>query len=97
MAHSFSAKKRVRQNEKQRLYNRSLKSELKGEIKDFLQMIHDRKLEEAKTELPKAFRMIDQDVAKGVIHRNTAARRKSRLARALTTLEQHLHAAHAQA
>ena len=95
MAHSFSAKKRVRQNEKQRIYNRSIKSELKGEIKDFLQLIHDRKLDEAKSELPKAFSLIDQDVAKGVIHRNTADRRKSRLARAVAGLEHQLSAGHA--
>lgn len=97
MAHSFSAKKRVRQNEKQRIYNRSIKSELKGEVKDFLQMVHDRKLDEAKSELPKAFSLIDQDVAKGVIHRNTGDRRKSRLARALASLEKHAAAGHAQA
>jgi small subunit ribosomal protein S20 len=95
VAHSFSAKKRIRQNEKHRIYNRSIKSELKSEIKDFLQMIHDRKLDEAKSELPKAFRLIDQDVAKGVIHRNTADRRKSRLAKALAGLEQQLSSAHA--
>jgi small subunit ribosomal protein S20 len=97
VAHSFSAKKRVRQNEKQRVYNRSIKSELKGEMKDFLQLIHDHKLEEAKNELPKAFSLIDQDVAKGVIHRNTADRRKSRLARAVAGLEKHPAGGHAQA
>ena len=95
MAHSFSAKKRILHNKKHRIYNRSIKSELKSEIKDFLQMIHDRKLDEAKSELPKAFRLIDQDVAKGVIHRNTADRRKSRLAKALAGLEQQLSSAHA--
>jgi small subunit ribosomal protein S20 len=97
VAHSLSAKKRVRQNEKSRVYNRAVKSELKTEVKDFIQLVHDRKLDEAKKELPKAFRLIDQDVAKGVIHRNTGDRRKSRLARALAGLEHHQAAGHAQA
>lgn len=81
MAHSLSAKKRVRQNEKSRMYNRSHKSELKSEIKDFLALVHKHDVKAVEEALPKAYKEIDQVAAKGVIHKNTAARRKARLAR----------------
>jgi small subunit ribosomal protein S20 len=68
------------------MYNRSAKSELKTEMRNFLELIHDKKAEEARAALPKAYKEIDQVAAKGVIHHNTAARRKARLAKALDNL-----------
>ncbi len=80
MAHSLSAQKRVRQNAKHRAKNKAVKSELKGEIKTLLGLIHDKKSAEAKECLGKVYKALDQVAAKGVIHRNTADRKKSRLA-----------------
>jgi len=80
VAHSLSAKKRVRQNEKHNIRNRAVKSELKGEIKKLLDLVHDKKTDEAKKCLAKVYKELDQVAAKGVIHKNTADRKKSRLA-----------------
>jgi len=87
VAHSLSAQKRVRQNEKRRLKNRAVKSEIKTEIKKFLGLVHDRNISGAKEHLLKVYKELDQDAAKGVIHKNTANRRKSRLAKALAVVE----------
>jgi small subunit ribosomal protein S20 len=87
VAHSLSAQKRVRQNEKHRVRNRSVKSELKTEVKNLLALVHDRNLAEAKKYLVKVYKKLDQVAAKGVIHRNTASRRKSRLALRVKALE----------
>lgn len=89
MAHSLSAQKRVRQNEKHRLRNRAIKSELKTEVRKLLDLVHDRNVEEAKKYLPKVYKKLDQVAAKGVIHRNMADRRKSRLALRVAALEGH--------
>jgi small subunit ribosomal protein S20 len=87
VAHSLSAQKRVKQNEKHRLRNRAIKSELKNEIKKLQVLIHDRKVEEAKKFLVKIYKTLDQSAAKGTIHGNTAARKKSRLALHVAALE----------
>jgi small subunit ribosomal protein S20 len=88
VAHSLSAKKRVRQNEKINKYNRSYKAELKTEVKDFLKLVHhNRDLKAAETALPEAYKTIDKIAAKGVIHKKTAARRKSRLARLVSKMK----------
>jgi small subunit ribosomal protein S20 len=79
VAHSLSAQKRVRQNLKQRTKNRAVKSELKSEIRKFNDLIHDRKITEATDFLKRVYKELDQDTAKGVIHKNTASRKKSRL------------------
>ncbi len=83
MAHSLSAKKRIRQNETRRARNRARKSALKTEIRKLDDAIHDKKVEEAQSLLRKVTKHIDQTAAKGTLHKNAAARRKSRLARAI--------------
>lgn len=80
MAHSLSAKKRVRQNEKSRLRNRRRGSALKSTIKGFLGMVQHGKVDEAEKELSKVCQAIDKIAAKGTLHKNTASRYKSRLA-----------------
>ncbi len=79
MAHSLSAKKRIRQNLKHRDRNRRRVRLLKGGIKQFLTSVHDGKTEEAQKQLSGLTKLIDQIAAKGTIHRNAAARYKSRL------------------
>jgi len=87
VAHSLSAQKRVRQNEKHRIRNRSVKSELKTEIRKFQDLVRDRKVPEAKAALGKVYKALDQVAAKGAIHRNTAGRKKSRLTLQVIALE----------
>ena len=79
MANTKSAMKRVRQNERRRLRNRALRSKIRGAIKTA------RAAEGASRSATvlDAIRALDKAVSKGVIHRNTAARKKSALARRL--------------
>lgn len=83
MAHSASAIKRVRQNAKRRLRNRSHRSRLRTQIKKLRQALEASNLEEAKTLLPATMSLVDVMVKKGVIHENTGNRYKSRLCRRL--------------
>ncbi len=89
MPHHRSAKKRVRQSEKRRLYNRRNKRLLKEAIKAVYQATT---LEQAEELLRKAYSVIDRVAAHGVIHENAAANRKSRLANFVQTLRQRLAA-----
>ncbi len=81
MPNLASAAKRVRQNERNRVRNRALKAELKTETRKLSDALHDGKLDQAKDLLSKVTKKLDQVAAKGALHRNTASRRKSRLAR----------------
>ncbi|HEX6300532.1 MAG TPA: 30S ribosomal protein S20 [Acidimicrobiia bacterium] len=81
MANIKSQKKRNRQNETQRLRNKSIKSELKTSIR---KVQRATEAGEPTDELFKiAQRKIDTAAAKGVLHPNAAARQKSRLASSL--------------
>ena len=81
MPNLLSAAKRVKQNERNRERNRARKRELKTKTRRLLDAIHDGKVDQAKTILTKITKKLDQNAAKGTLHRNTAARRKSRLAK----------------
>ncbi len=83
MANPLFAKKRIKQNERNRVRNRVRKSVVKGVTRSFLEALHDGKLQEAQELLSSVTKKLDQTAAKGTLHRNTAARRKSRLARRL--------------
>lgn len=85
MAHSRSAQKRIRQNEIQRLRNRSNRSRLRTDIKKLRQAIAAEDVEEARKLLPGTASLIDRMVKKGVIHQNTGSRYKSRLATLVAT------------
>jgi small subunit ribosomal protein S20 len=86
MAHSLSAKKRIRQNEQANARNRWRKVRIKTSIKAF----EDAVMAGDKTKAAEAFkaasRTLDQIAATGTIHRKNAARRKSRLAARLKTV-----------
>lgn len=79
MAHSKSAKKRVRTNERNKERNKSIKSRVKTFIKSYEAKLIAGNAEEAKAALEAACREIDKSVSKGITHKNTAARKKSRL------------------
>jgi len=77
--------KRNRQNEKRRLRNRAVRSEINTRTKAAIDAAeHDD--ETAEESLRQAVKRIDKAAAKGVIHKNTAARRKSRLIREIQRL-----------
>lgn len=87
MAHSLSAKKRIRQNTTRRLRNQSRRSELKTEIRRFLDLVRAQDVSAARDQLKRVYKKLDQTASTGPIHANAAARQKSRLAKRLTALE----------
>ena len=78
-----SAKKRVRIIEKKTLRNNMIKSGYKTAVKKFEEAIASGNIEEAKILLSKATKKIDQACTKGVLVKNTAARKKSSLSKKL--------------
>ncbi|MBJ93849.1 MAG: 30S ribosomal protein S20 [Rickettsiales bacterium] len=82
MANHKSALKRIRQNEKIRLRNRIQRGNMRSAIKAARTAIEQGSLEEARGLFLRATALIDSTASKGVIHRNTASRKISRLARA---------------
>jgi small subunit ribosomal protein S20 len=79
MPHSASAKKRHRQNLRNRERNRAVKSEIKSKIRGVLSAISSGDVAAAKENFRGMAKTTDRAAAKGTIHRNRAARIKSRL------------------
>jgi small subunit ribosomal protein S20 len=75
-----SALKANRQNIKRRENNRQLRSRLRTALKAIRASLDDNDLDGAKTALNKTVSIVDKMATKGIIHRNTAGRYKSRLA-----------------
>ncbi len=86
MAHTKQAKKRIRQNVSRAAINRSRVSRLRTMIKRVEQAISAGEKEQASVELKAAQPEIMRGVSKGVLHRNTAARKVSRLAKRINAL-----------
>ena len=86
MAHSLSAKKRIRQTLKRRARNRARKDVLKDQIKSFTAAITGGNIEKAKEEFRKTTQRLDKVAAKHTIHKNAASRKRSRLAKRLNAL-----------
>ena len=78
-----SAKKRVKVIEKKTLRNNMIKSGYKSAVRKFEEAIEAGNIEEAKTLFSQATKKIDQACTKGVIVKNTAARKKSSLSKKL--------------
>jgi small subunit ribosomal protein S20 len=76
-----SAAKRARQNIVREKRNRRIKSMLKTSIRRFEESLKSGDMEEARVKLSAAVRQIDKAAARGVVHKNNAARKKSRLSR----------------
>jgi len=79
VANTKSAIKRMRQNERRRLRNRTVRSKVRTALK----VARAIQGPERPATIAEAIRTLDKAVTKGVIHRNTAARKKSALARRL--------------
>lgn len=88
MAHSLSAKKRARQSTKKKLYNQVVKSHIKTHLKKMRLMLAAADKPVGKEDICKTYKLIDNAVSKGVIHKNKAARLKSRLTIAANKLTQ---------
>ncbi len=79
MANSAQARKRARQNESSRQHNASLRSRMRTSVKKVIAAINGGNKEQARAALQSATPVVDSMVNKGIIHRNKAARHKSRL------------------
>lgn len=86
MANIKSAKKRAKTNEKRRLRNRMVKTNLKNNAKKVYAAIEAGDLAQAEEALNFASKKLDQAAAKRVIHKNKAARKKSQLSKAVNTI-----------
>lgn len=83
MATHKSAIKRAAQNERRNARNRALRSELRTAIKKFRTLAAGKDAKAAEAAYPAVQKTIDKMETKGILHKNTAARYKSRLAAAL--------------
>jgi small subunit ribosomal protein S20 len=86
VAHSKSAEKRLRQNVTRRLRNRRRKAKVKDSVRAFEAAVTAGDAAKAAEQLKAASRQLDRVAAKGTMHKKTAARKKSRLARRLNKL-----------
>ncbi|HIJ66999.1 MAG TPA: 30S ribosomal protein S20 [Planctomycetes bacterium] len=87
MAHSLSAKKRVKQNAKRKVRNRARKSMVKTQIKHFEGALTEGDVEKASEQYKQLVKRIDKVASTSTLHKNTAARMKSRFARRLNSLK----------
>jgi small subunit ribosomal protein S20 len=86
VANIKSQKKRILTNEKARLRNNSVKSELKTAIRAVNTAVESADKDAAATALVAASRKLDKAVSKGVIHKNNAANRKSAISKKVNAL-----------
>jgi small subunit ribosomal protein S20 len=79
MANHKSALKRNRQNQKKRAINRGNRGQLRTQLRKMNEVLTTNNPEEVQKDLAPTFSMLDRSVQKGVLHKNAASRRKSRL------------------
>lgn len=87
MANIKSAIKRAKTNEKRRQRRAAQKSAMRTAVKKFLAAVNQQDKEQAEILLKEATRKLDKAVSKGLIHKNAAARKKSRLTKKLQNLQ----------
>lgn len=87
MAHSLSAKKRIRQNETRRIINRARKSQVKTQIKRLETALTEGDVEAATAQFQQTVKKLDKVASTSTMHKKTAARKKSRLAKKLNALK----------
>ncbi len=87
MAHSLQAKKRARQNVRNRTINRARKSRVKTQIKHFEVALETGDAETATEQLRLVTQKLDKTASTSTMHKKTASRKKSRLARQLNKMK----------
>lgn len=86
MANHKSALKRARQNEIRRMRNKDVKTRVKGVVKDIRLAADENQADAAKEKLQVAQSVIAKAAKKGVLHRNTASRKISRLTKLVNSI-----------
>jgi small subunit ribosomal protein S20 len=84
---SSSAEKRHRQSEERRLRNKSVKSAVRSSAKKFVVLVQKKETAEAETALRTMIKKLDSAAQKGIIKKNAAARKKSRMQRLFNSLQ----------
>jgi small subunit ribosomal protein S20 len=79
-----SAKKRLRQSEKRRVRNKAVRSQIRTRIR---KLLATTSRDEAEPQLAELYALLDRAASRRVLHANTAARRKARMARHVESLE----------
>jgi small subunit ribosomal protein S20 len=87
VAHSLSAKKRVRQNDKRRVINRARRSQVKTQVKRLEAALSEGNVDAANAQFQVVVKKLDKVASTSTMHKNTAARKKSRLAKKLNALK----------
>ncbi len=87
MANIKSAKKRVLIAERNRVRNVAFKTSIKTALKKVLELAKSEDTEALNTAISRAYQLCDKAVSKGVLHKNTAARKKSRLVLAVKRIQ----------
>ena len=83
MAITKSAKKALRQNQKRKAKNLVYKKKMKNLIKEVRSLVSEKKIEDAKKLLPQIYKSLDKSAKVGVIKKNTASRKKSRITKSV--------------
>ena len=86
MPNTSSSKKRLRQNEKLRIRNRAVKSNMRSQIRRFRDAVKAGDSEKAQTEFRLVQKKLDQAASSRLVHKNTVARTKSRLVKLLKSV-----------
>ncbi len=87
MAHSLQAKKRARQNTQKKVINRARKSQVKTQIKHFEEILEKGDVAAASEQLRIVTKKLDKTASTSTMHKKTASRKKSRLAKKLNALK----------
>jgi small subunit ribosomal protein S20 len=87
VAHSLQAKKRAKQNAKRRTINRASKSQIKTQIKRLEETMSNGDAEKASEQFRLLTKKLDKTASKSTMHKKTAARKKSRLAKKVNALK----------
>jgi small subunit ribosomal protein S20 len=97
VAHSLSAKKRVRQNTRRKTLNRARRSEVKTHVKHLEAVLDEGNVATAEAQLKILVKKLDKAGTTSTMHKKTAARKKSRLAKKVNALKAKQAAAPKQA
>jgi len=84
MAITKSAKKAIRKSSRRRTRNIKKITNLKSALKKVKSLVNQKKIEEAKKMLPKVYEILDKAAKTGLIKKNTASRKKSRIAKLIS-------------
>ena len=87
MARIQSAVKNIRKNRRRRSINIIRRGRLRSQIKKLRLLLAKKDAGGARNELARTLSLIDQSIGRGILHRNTAARHKSRLTRQVNALQ----------